>query len=177
MSSFEVNRLVFIDETWLKTNMTRSHGRAPLGQRLVDAVPYGHWKTTTFLAALRVGGLTAPLVVDGAINGELFLAYVQQQLLPTLKRGDWVILDNLSSHKVEGIEKALASVKARLVYLPPYSPDLNPIEQVFAKLKSLLRKYAERTFEGLWRRVGSLIDVFSPRECRNYLSHCGYSLR
>ena len=177
MPGFEVSRLVFIDETWLKTNLTRRYGRAPLGQRLVDAVPYGHWKTTTFLAALRVGGLTAPLVVDGAINGELFLAYVQQQLLPTLKPGDWVILDNLSSHKVAGIAQALASVKARAVYLPPYSPDFSPIEQVFAKLKALLRKYAERTFEGLWQRVGALIDVFSPSECQNYLSHCGYALR
>lgn len=143
---------------------------------MVDAVPHGHWKTTTFLAGLRVDGLTAPLVVDGAINGAIFRAYVEQHLAPTLKPGDWVVMDNLSSHKVAGVREALAAVKARAVYLPPYSPDFNPIEQVFAKLKALLRKYGERTRDGLWRRLGSLVDAFTPQECRNYLSHCGYSL-
>lgn len=170
-------RLVFIDETWLKTNMTRMYGRAPMGERLVDAVPHGHWKTTTFLAGLRVDGLSAPLVVDGAINGDIFRAYIEQHLAPTLRPGDGVVMDNLSSHKVAGVREALAAVKARPVYLPPYSPDFNPIEHVFAKLKAWLRKYGERTREGLWRRIGSLVDIFSSQECRRYLSHCGYAPR
>lgn len=166
--------LVFIDETWAKTNMTRSRGRAPRGERLVDYVPHGHWKTTTFLAALRVTGITAPLVVDGAINGEIFLAYVQQHLVPTLKPNDIVIMDNLSSHKLEGVRAAIEAAGARLVYLPPYSPDFNPIEQVFSKLKALLRKFGERTMEALWQRLGLLLDSFAQSECRNYFRHCGY---
>lgn len=157
--------------------MTRVYGRAPVGARLVDYVPHGHWKTTTFVAALRDVGLTAPLVIDGAINGEVFLAYVREHLAPTLKLGDIVVLDNLSSHKVEGVREAIEAVGARLAYLPPYSPDFNPIEQVFSKLKALLRKHEERTVEGLWNRIGALIDAFSPSECRNYLRHCGYSLQ
>ena len=168
-------KFVFLDETWTKTNMTRLRGRAPRGQRLVDHAPHGHWQTTTFLAALRVDGLTAPLVVDGAINGELFLAYVQQQLAPRLQPGDMVVMDNLSSHKVQGVREAIESVGARVVYLPPYSPDFNPIEQVFAKLKSLLRKAKERTVEGLWKRIGGLLDSFTAIECRNYFRHCGYT--
>lgn len=171
------DRLVFIDETWAATNMTRSHGRAPRGARLIDHVPHGHWKTTTFLAALRVGGLTAPVVVDGAINGEIFRAYVQQHLVPTLSPGDLVILDNLSSHKVAGVQEAIEAVGARVVYLPPYSPDFNPIEQVFAKLKSLLRSAGERTVSGLWNRIGNLLDCFSPSECQNYFRHSGYAVR
>jgi transposase len=170
------HRLVFIDETWTKTNMTRAYGRAPRGERVVDYVPHGHWKTTTFLAALRLGGITAPLVVDGAINGEIFLAYTRQHLAPTLKSGDIVVMDNLSSHKREGVLKAIKDVGAQLLYLPPYSPDLNPIEQVFAKLKALLRKHGERTVEALWSRLGTLLDCFSPNECRNYFRHCGYVL-
>lgn len=168
-------RLVFLDETWAKTNMTRLRGRAPRGERVVDYVPHGHWKTTTFLAALRVDGLIAPLVVDGAINGETFLAYVQQQLVPTLKANDIVIMDNLSSHKVKGVREAIEVAGADLVYLPPYSPDFNPIEQVFAKIKHLLRSAAERTIETLWRRIGQLLDCFPPEECRNYFRHCGYT--
>ena len=168
--------LVFIDETWAKTNMTRAYGRAPRGERLVDYVPHGHWKTTTFLAALRLNGLAAPLVVDGAINGEIFLAYVRQHLAPTLQPQDLVVMDNLSSHKRAGVREAIEAVGARLLYLPPYSPDFNPIEQVFAKLKALLRKYGERTMDALWRRLGTLLDCFSQHECQNYFHHCGYVL-
>lgn len=143
--------------------------------RLVDYVPHGHWKTTTFLAGLRLHGLSAPLVVDGPINGELFLAYVQQHLVPTLKPGDIVIMDNLSSHKVAGVREAIEAAGARLLFLPPYSPDFNPIEQVFAKLKALLRKASERTVSALWDRIGTLVDRFEPAECRNYFRHSGYA--
>jgi transposase len=170
------SRLVFIDETWAKTNMTRAYGRAPRGERVVEYVPHGHWKTTTFLAALRLNGLAAPLVVDGAINGEIFLAYVQQHLAPTLQPQDLVVMDNLSSHKRQGVREAIEAVGASLLYLPPYSPDFNPIEQVFAKLKALLRKYGERTMDALWRRLGTLLDCFSPHECQNYFHHCVYVL-
>lgn len=168
------SKLVFIDETWVKTNMTRTRGRAPLGERLVDYVPYGHWKTTTFLAALRLKGLTAPLVIDGAVNGDIFLAYVRQHLVPTLRKNDIVVMDNLSSHKLDGVRQAIEAVGATVLYLPPYSPDFNPIEQVFAKLKALLRKFGERSVEGLWNRLGTLIDSFSLAECKNYFRHCGY---
>jgi transposase len=168
-------KLVFLDETWAKTNMTRLRGRAPRGQRLIAKVPHGHWKTTTFLAALRTRGLTAPLVVDGAINGAVFLAYVEQQLAPTLKAGDIVILDNLNSHKVKGVREAIEARGASLVYLPPYSPDFNPIELVFAKLKWLLRSEAARTKESLWELCGMLLDRFSSGECANYIRHCGYT--
>jgi transposase len=145
-----------------------------MGKRVIDFVPHGHWKTTTFLAALRHDGLTAPLVVDGAINGELFVAYVQQQLVPTLKKGDMVIMDNLSSHKVAGVKKAIESAGATLVYLPPYSPDFNPIEMVFSKLKTLVRKLKLRTMEALWTKLGELCDCFPPQECKNYFRHTGY---
>ena len=137
-------------------------------------VPHGHWKTTTFLAALRTTGLTAPLVVDGAINGEIFLAYVQQQLLPTLRAGDIVIMDNLSAHKVAGVREAIESVGARLMYLPPYSPDFNPIETVFSKFKWLLKSAADRTVETLWQRCGQLIEHFKETEYRNHFRHAGY---
>jgi transposase len=154
--------------------MTRRYGRAKRGQRLVAPVPHGHWKTTTVIGALRADGLTAPAAFDGAINGESFLAYVQQILVPTLKPGDIVILDNLSSHKVEGVCEAIKAAGAELRYLPPYSPDLNPIEQMFAKLKALLRKVAARSVEALWTAIGDLVDTFKPDECRNYLRHSGY---
>lgn len=154
--------------------MIRRYGRCLTCERLVDKMPHGHWMTTTFLAALRCDGLTAPLVVDGAINGAVFRAYVQQQLVPTLHAGDIVIMDNLSAHKVDGVRDAIEGVAARVVYLPPYSPDLNPIEQVFAKLRRLLQSAAERTVDGLWRRIGQLVDVFSPSECSNYIRHAGY---
>ena len=177
LPSWDPRRLVFLDETWAKTNMTRWRGRAPRGQRLVAHVPHGHWKTTTFLAALRQDGVYAPLVIDGALTGDLFLAYVKQVLAPALKPGDIVVLDNLSSHKVEGVREAIQAAKAQLRYLPPYSPDFNPIEQVFAKLKALLRKAGERTVEGLWNRIGLLLEHFHPAECRNYFHHCGYTAR
>lgn len=165
---------MFIDETWATTNLTRRYGRCPRHERLIAKVPHGHWKTTTFLAALRHDGLTAPLVIDGAITGELFRAYVQQQLVPTLRPGDLVMLDNLSVHKVAGVRTALEAAQAGLVYLPPYSPDLNPIEQVFAKLRRLLQSAAERTITGLWQRIGQCVDLFTPQECANYLQHAGY---
>jgi len=157
--------------------MTPLRGRAERGQRVIDYVPHGHWKTTTFLAALRHDGLTAPLVVDGAINGELFLAYVKQQLVQTLHKGDIVVLDNLSSHKVAGVKEAIESAGAKVIYLPPYSPDFNPIEMVFSKLKTLVRKAKMRTVETLWRKLGELCDVFSPSECLNYFRHAGYKIK
>ena len=166
---------MFLDETWAKTNMTRSHGRCPRGQRLVAMRPHGHWHTLTFVAALRCDGLTAPCVFDGPINGPRFLAYVEQCLLPTLRAGDIVILDNLSSHKSAAVRAAIERVGATLRFLPPYSPDLNPIEQVFAKLKALLRHAAERTVEATWRRIGTLLDHFGPDECRHYFTHAGYA--
>jgi transposase len=173
-AGLDPDRLVFIDETWAKTNMTRPRGRSLRGTRLVAAVPYGHWKTTTFLAALRTSGLTAPLVVDGAVNGEIFLAYVRQQLVPALRSGDLVIMDNLSSHKRVGVREAIEAVGAALVYLPPYSPDFNPIELAFAKFKGLLKSAAERTVEALWKTCGALLANFTENECRNYIRHCGY---
>jgi transposase len=169
------SRLVFIDETWAKTNMTRSHGRTPCGERLRAKVPHGHWKTMTFIAALRLEGITAPLVLDQPINGEWFRAYVEQVLIPTLKPGDVVIWDNLGSHKGQAVRQALRRAGVHLLFLPPYSPDLNPIEQVFAKLKSQLRKADERSIEAVWRRIGSLLDLFSAQECANYIRHAGYA--
>lgn len=168
------DHLVFLDETWAKTNMTRPRGRSLRGTRLVAAVPHGHWKTITFLAALRTSGLTAPLVIDGAVNGAVFLAYIQQQLVPTLRAGDIVIMDNLSSHKREGVREAIESVGATLLYLPPYSPDFNPIEQAFAKFKWLLKSMQERTVDALWTTCGRLLDRFTATECRNYVQHAGY---
>jgi len=166
--------LVFIDETWTKTNMTPLYSRAEKGKRVRDYVPQGHWKTTTFIAALRQEGLTAPMVVDGLINGELFLAYVKQILVPTLRTGDIVVLDNLSSHKVAGVKKTIESAGAKILYLPPYSPDFNPIEMVFSKLKTFVRKAKIRTRETLWNKLGELCDIFTPKECQNYLKHAGY---
>jgi len=168
-------RLVFIDETWAKTNMTRTHGRCARGQRLVAKVPHGHWKTMTFLAALRCDQITAPFVLDGPINGECFRAYVEQVLVPTLSPGDVVVMDNLGSHKSKAVRQAIRKAGAHLIFLPPYSPDLNPIEQVFAKLKTLLRKAAERTVEATWRRIGQLLDHFTHTECANYLVNSGYA--
>lgn len=154
--------------------MTRTFGRSPRGQRVIGSVPYGHWKTTTFLAALRRHQIVAPLVLDGAINGCTFQAWVEQFLAPTLRPGDTVIADNLASHKSAGVRRAIEARGARLLFLPPYSPDFNPIEQVFAKLKSLVRAAAPRTREALWNGIGSMLDRFSPNECRNYLRHAGY---
>jgi transposase len=168
-------RLVFIDETWAKTNMTRQRGRCQRGKRLVAKVPQGRWRTLTFLAALRCNRIEAPCVIDGPINGLSFLAYVEQVLLPTLSVGDIVIMDNLGSHKRQAIRRLIRAAGAKLFFLPPYSPDLNPIEQVFAKLKTLLRKADERTVEATWRRIGSLLDCFTPAECANYLKNSGYA--
>lgn len=169
-------RLVFIDETWIKTNMARAYGRAPRGQRLVASVPHGHWTTSTFLAALRHDTITAPCVIDGSINGETFTAYVEQFLVPTLTPGDIVIMDHLGSHKGPAVRTAIEAVGACLLYLPPYSPDLNPIEQAFAKLKALLRKAAARTVTTLWDAVGVLLQRFSPTECANYFANAGHVL-
>jgi transposase len=166
--------LVFVDETWASTNMARRYGRCPRGERLVSPIPFGHWKTTTLVAALRYDGLTAPFVIDGPINGDWFLIYIEQVLAPTLSEGDIVIVDNLASHKVAGIREAIESRGARLLYLPPYSPDLNPIEQVFAKIKALLRKAAARSIEILWRVIGRLVRSFAPQECANYFANLGY---
>ncbi len=168
-------RLVFIDETWAKTNMTPTHGWSRKGQPLLAKAPGGHWLTMTFIAALRHDGITAPCVFDGPINGERFLAWVEQALLPTLKPGDIVIMDNLSSHKSAAVRQAIRGAGARLFFLPPYSPDLNPIEQVFSKLKRLLRRAEERTQDATWRRIGSLLDHFSPHECANYFRNSGYA--
>jgi transposase len=173
--SLDPARLVFIDETWAKTNMTRTHGRARRGERLVAKVPYGRWHTLTFLAALRSDRIDAPCVIDGPINGESFLAYVEQMLVPTLKPGDIVIIDNLGSHKGKAVRRAIRAAGAKLFFLPPYSPDLNPIEQAFAKLKTLLRKAAERTVETTWKRIGTLLEAFSPQECANYFANSGYA--
>jgi transposase len=174
MPGLDPDRLVFLDETWATTKMTRRYGRSPSGRRLVMPVPHGHWKTTTFLAGLRADGLVAPLVVDGAINGELFEAYVRQQLVPTLRAGDVVVMDNLACHKRAGARAAIEAAGCRVWYLPPYSPEFNPIDRAFAKRKALLRKAGERTVEGLWRLLGRLLDAFTPEECRNFLSHSGY---
>ena len=155
--------------------MTRTHGRAPCGERLRAKVPHGHWQTLTFLAGLRHDRITAPCVFDGPINGESFLAYVTQFLVPTLLPGDIVIMDNLGSHKGRAVRAAIRAAGAHLFFLPPYSPDLNPIEQVFAKLKTLLRKAAERTLEATWKRIGALLDRFEPNECANYFRNLGYA--
>jgi transposase len=165
---------VFIDETWATTAMARRYGRARRGARVVAAVPHGHWKTTTFVAALRHDGLSAPCVFDGAINGERFRAYVEQGLAPTLAPGDVVVMDNLRAHKVKGVREAIEAAGARLLYLPPYSPDLNPIEHAFAKLKALLRTTAARSVEALWRTISRFLDAFTPAECANYLANAGY---
>lgn len=173
-TGWDPNHRVFIDETWVKTNMTRPRGRAPQGERLLDKVPHGHWKTTTFLSALRCTGLTAPLVIDGGVNGTIFLRWVQQELVPTLHRGDLVVMDNLSSHKVAGVREAIEAAGARLLFLPPYSPDLNPIETVFSKFKWIIRSTKERTVDGLWKACGRISNMFPEDECRRHFRHCGY---
>ena len=166
---------VFLDETGATTNMARRYGWSPRGDRLVDTAPHGHWKTTTFLAGLRSTGIIAPLVLDGPMTGEAFLSYVRQFLAPELKPDDVVVMDNLAAHKVAGVAEAVKAAGASILYLPPYSPDLNPIEQVFAKLKALLRKAAVRSRDALWITIGSLLDAFSPAECCNYLENSGYA--
>jgi transposase len=167
-------RLVFIDETGAATNMARRYGRCPRGQRLVSSVPWGHWKTTTFVAALRVDRVTAPCVFDGPMDGDSFRAYVEQCVVPTLHQDDIVVIDNLSSHKVAGIRQAIEAAGAQLRYLPAYSPDLNPIEQLFAKIKALLRKAAARTLDALIAAIADALTRVTPRECANYLADQGY---
>jgi transposase len=166
---------VFLDETWAKTNMTRRHGRSARGARLVAKVPHGRWRTVTFLAALRHDRITAPCVLDGPINGTSFHAYIEQFLVPTLSPGDVVVMDNLGSHKSQAVRRLIRAAGAKLFFLPRYSPDLNPIEQVFAKLKTLLRKTDPRTIEVTWRSIGNLLDRFTPLECANYLTNAGYA--
>ena len=169
-------RLVFIDETAVTTKMVRQHGRSPRGERLVAHVPHGHWKTLTFVAALRIDGLTAPYVIDGAMDGPSFLAYVEQVLVPSLQRGDVVFMDNLRTHKIDGVAAAIEAAGAKLRYLPAYSPDLNPIEMAFSKLKTALRKGATRTVKALTKLIGTLIKTFAAEECANYFRHAGYGL-
>lgn len=154
--------------------MARTHGRAPRGERLRAAIPHGHWKTTTLVAGLRNSGMVAPMVLDGPINGELFLTYVEQVLVPELRPGDVVIMDSLGSHKGAGVRAAIQAAGASLRYLPPYSPDFNPIENAFAKLKAMLRKAAERTLDALWNAVGLISETFTPAECANYFAAAGY---
>ncbi len=171
----DARRLVFIDETWVKTNMAPLRGWGPRGQRLAARVPHGHWKTLTFIAALRADRIDAPWIIDGPINGELFTLYVEKVLVPTLAPGDVVVLDNLGSHKGQAARRAVRAAGAHLLFLPPYSPDLNPIEQLFAKLKHLIRRAEARTVEATWRKLGDLLELFPPTECANYLTNAGYA--
>jgi transposase len=171
----DTTALVFIDETAVTTNMVRLHGRCPRGERLIGHAPHGHWKTMTLVAGLRQDGMIAPLVVDGSMTGATFLAYVEQCLAPTLAPGDIVVMDNLAAHKVAGIVDAIAEVGAKACYLPQYSPDLNPIEKVFSKIKALLRKAAERTIPRLQRRIAKLLAGLSAEECINFFTSAGYA--
>jgi transposase len=168
-------RLVFIDETWIKTNMAPLYGWGPKGKRLRGFAPHGHWRTLTFLGALRCDRLTAPCVFDGPINGQCFSAYVEQQLVPVLRPGDIVVMDNLGSHKSALVRQLIRAAGARLWFLPPYSPDLNPIEQAFAKIKHWMRHAQKRTIEDTWRFIGSLVETIQPEECQNYFENAGYA--
>ena len=170
----DAKKLIFIDETGTSTNMTRARGRCRRGKRLVAKVPHGHWKMTTFVAGLRQGGITAPFVVDAPMNGEIFLTYLEQCLVPTLSPGEIVSMDNLPAHKVAGVREIIEATGARLRMLPPYSPDLNPIEQCFAKIKAHLRKAGERSIPALWDRIGTILEGVAPQECKNYFTHVGY---
>jgi len=172
--TLDVRRLIFLDETWTKTNMTRLYGRAPRGQRLIGYAPYGHWQTTTFIAGLRHDSIVAPMVLDGPMNGRAFRAYVEQFLAPTLQPDDIVFADNLGSHKVAGVREAIEARGATMLFVPPYSPDQNPIEQAIAKLKSGLRKAAPRTREALQQSIAECLQTFTPQECANFIAHCGY---
>jgi transposase len=168
-------RLVFIDETRVKTNMAPLRGWCRRGQRLIGKAPHGHWRTLTFIAALRIDRIEAPCVFDGPINGESFLAYVEQALVPTLRSGDVVVIDNLGSHKGKAVARAIRAAGARLVFLPPYSPDLNPIEQLFAKLKGALRKAQARSIDAVVHEIARALPAFSSAECVNYFKHAGYA--
>ena len=171
---FDPARLIFIDETWTSTSMVRLRGRCPRGERLIGYAPQGHWKIITLVAGLRQRAMVAPFVLEGAINGPMFLAYVKQCVVPILKRGEIVVIDNLPAHKVAGVREATEAVGATLLYLPSYSPDLNPIEPAFSKFKAHLRKAAERTIPRLLHRIGRVVNSFSPQECRNFFRHAGY---
>lgn len=173
-AGLDPKKLVFVDETGTNTKMARLYGRAPIGQRLVGKVPWGHWKTTTFTCGLRCGGLVAPWVLDAAMNRLAFETYIEKILAPTLSQGDIVIMDNLPAHKGERVRELIEARGGTRLLLPPYSPDLNPIEMAFAKLKALLRKAAERTIGALWDRIGQLLDAFTPDKCANYFRHAGY---
>jgi transposase len=168
------DRLVFIDETGATTKMARLRGRAVKGERCRASVPHGHWKTTTFTAGLRRSGMMAPMILDGAMDGQAFLAYVEQVLVPELEAGDVVVMDNLPAHKVAGVRKAIEAAGAHLLYLPPYSPDFNPIENAFSKLKAILRKAAARTVDDLWDAIAQALPAFTPHECTNYFLNAGY---
>jgi transposase len=169
------NKLVFIDETGANTKMVRLYGRSPQGNRLAGYAPCGHWKTTTFIAGLRCNGIVAPFILDGPMNGDAFLVYLEEILVPILAPDDIVIMDNLPAHKVAGVRERIEAVGAKLLYLPPYSPDLNPIEMIFAKLKSILRKAAERTVPALWDRIQSALNEFTQTECAACLLHARYA--
>jgi transposase len=173
----DAKRLIFIDETWAKTNMTRLRGRAPRGERLIDKTPHGHWKTTTLIAALGIEGMRCSTVVDGAVNGDVFEAFVKQVLLPELRTGDIVIMDNLSSHKRQRVRQLIESSGARLAFLPPYSPDLNPIEMIFSKIKQLLRSLQTRTQTQLWESMQTVLNNVTPSDAQNCYQHAGYTLR
>jgi transposase len=170
-------KFLFIDETWAKTNMTRLRGRSPRGERLIAKVPHGHWKTTTLIAALDQTGMRCSTTVDGAVNRDVFEAFVEQVLMPTLKIGDIVVMDNLSSHKGERVRHMIQSTGATLLFLPPYSPDLNPIELAFSKLKQLLRSAGHRTMAALWKDVQRALDLITHEDAANFLRHCGYGLQ
>ena len=172
----EPERLVFIDETGASTKMARRYGRSLRGERCRAPVPHGHWKTTTFVGALRLEGMTAPMILDGAMHGAAFLAYVEQMLAPTLKPGEIVIMDNLPAHKPVAVREAIEAADAELRFLPPYSPDFHPIEMAFSKLKAFLKKTAARTVDDLWDAIAQGIDDFTPTECQNYFTAAGYDL-
>lgn len=175
-AGLDPSKLVFIDETWAKTNMTRLRGRAPVGERLADAVPHGHWKTTTLIAAVDHRGMRCSTVVDGAVNGDVFEAFVEQVLAPTLAAGDVVVMDNLSSHKGARVRQLIEGRGATLLFLPPYSPDLNPIELAFAKLKRLMRSAGHRTVTALWSDVQRMLDRVTASDAAGFMRHCGYTL-
>jgi transposase len=175
MHGLDPRRLICIDESGATTNMARRFGRSRRGERCLAAIPHGHWKTTTFTAGLRLDGLAAPMLLDGPMDGAAFLAYVRQVLVPDLRRGDTVIMDNLPAHKVAGVREAIEAAGAKLLYLPPYSPDLNPIEMAFSKLKAILRAAAPRTVNDLWQAVADALPRFTPQECRNYFRAAGYA--
>jgi transposase len=174
-AALDAKSLVFVDETGTSTKMVRTRGRCRRGRRLIGKAPWGHWKTTTFTAALRCDGLVAPFVLDGPMNGEAFLVYVETILALSLSKGDIVVIDNLPAHKVAGVRTAIEARGAFLLYLPPYSPDLNPIEMAFAKLKAMLRKAAARTRDSLWDAIADVLSAFTPAECANFLAHAGYA--